>query len=342
MSPTSLLRRAAFVLSVVVASVGLAGFALAPAAASTPVVPTSVTVAGDFQSELGCGSDWDPGCGDLSLADGGVVWVGTVGPLPAGDYQYKIAVDHSWDINYGAGGVAGGPNMSFHTDGGDVTFVFDPRTGIAQSSAEEPIVTIAGDFQSELGCSGDWNPGCLLSLAEDGDRDGVYTTTVTLPAGDYDTKVAYNLGWDENYGAGGVAGGANIPFTVPVDGTVTFTYSLSTHILEITTPSAPPPPAVAATSTLLVPTHLLVKGGATLAVTVHVRAHGGGSPIGTVTVTDRTATVATAVLGTATHGSIVLTLPPMARGLHVLRASFVGDPGWQNSVTTIPIPVIAY
>ena len=37
--------------------------------------------------------------------------------------------------------------------------------------------------------------------------------TFTLPAGDYEYKVAINGSWDENYGAGGVAGGGNVAYT---------------------------------------------------------------------------------------------------------------------------------
>ena len=88
------------------------------------------------------------------------------------------------------------------------------------------IAVAPGSFQSELGCPGDWDPGCLRSWLEDPDGDGIYTfETTALPAGSYETKVAINESWDENYGAGGVPGGANIAFTVPADNAkVTFTY----------------------------------------------------------------------------------------------------------------------
>jgi pullulanase len=36
-----------------------------------------------------------------------------------------------------------------------------------------------------------------------------------LPAGDYETKVAINESWDENYGVSGAPKGSNIGFTVP-------------------------------------------------------------------------------------------------------------------------------
>ena len=51
---------------------------------------------------------------------------------------------------------------------------------------------------------------------QDPDGDGVYTWSHRqIPAGSYEVKVAHGLSWDENYGAGGVPDGANIPFTVP-------------------------------------------------------------------------------------------------------------------------------
>ena len=65
------------------------------------------------------------------------------------------------------------------------------------------IAVAPGSFQSELGCPGDWDPSCLRSWLEDPDGDGIYTfETTALPAGSYETKVAINESWDENYGAG--------------------------------------------------------------------------------------------------------------------------------------------
>ena len=51
-------------------------------------------------------------------------------------------------------------------------------------------------------------------------------------------KVAINESWDENYGAGGVAGGDNIPFTVTSAGQlVTFTFVSATNLgtIEVST-----------------------------------------------------------------------------------------------------------
>ncbi|WP_307861045.1 pullulanase-type alpha-1,6-glucosidase [Microbacterium sp. SD291] len=194
-----------------------------------------VTVPGSLNSEMGCAGDWDPACEKAKLtlrADG--IWSGTF-DLPAGDYEYKAAINGSWAINYGANGVPDGSNITISHPGGPVTFYFDPRTNIAQSTAEGPIVTLPGSEQSELGCAGDWAPDCLATLMADGDRDGVYEfATDELPTGAYELKVAHGLSWAENYGADGVRDGANISFSATEGKVTAFRYTLATHVLEIT------------------------------------------------------------------------------------------------------------
>lgn len=96
----------------------------------------SVTVAGDLQEELGCPDDWQPACAATHLAfdetDG--KWHGTFtfGPDEAGEYQWKIAVDDSWEENYGAGGAAGGDNLvlTVPTGGASYTFTWDQVTHV--------------------------------------------------------------------------------------------------------------------------------------------------------------------------------------------------------------------
>ena len=74
-----------------------------------------VTAAGSFQSELGCPADWSPDClrSWLEDPDGDGTYTFTTTAIPAGSYQVKAAVGLSWDVNYGAGGVPGGPNIAF-------------------------------------------------------------------------------------------------------------------------------------------------------------------------------------------------------------------------------------
>jgi glucan 1,4-alpha-glucosidase len=221
-----------------------------PAAASTLASntpnPTSVTVAGSLQSEAGCPGDWDPTCAatHLTYDAGDDVWQGTFS-LPAGSYEYKAALNDAWDENYGLHAQPGGANipLSLPSDG-SVKFYYDHKSNWITDNKNSVIAVAAGSFQSELGCPGDWDPGCLRSWLEDPDGDGIYTfETTALPAGSYETKVAINEGWDENYGQGGVLNGSNIPFSVPVDNTqVSFSYDATSHVLTVTvaTPAGAP------------------------------------------------------------------------------------------------------
>ncbi|WP_375141893.1 pullulanase-type alpha-1,6-glucosidase [Zhihengliuella sp.] len=193
-----------------------------------------VSVPGSHNSEMGCAGDWDPACEAAALTEQpGGVYAGTF-ELPAGDYEYKVAVNGSWETNYGADGAPDGANIAYSHEGGPVTFYFDPRTHIAQSDAEGPIVTLPGSLQDELGCPADWAPDCLGTLMADGDRDGVYEFTAQgLPAGPYEAKVAHGLSWAENYGVDGARDGANHAFTAAEGTPVTFAYTLETHMLQI-------------------------------------------------------------------------------------------------------------
>jgi hypothetical protein len=113
-----------------------------------------------------------------------------------------------------------------------VTFYYDHATHYVTSDAEGPIITIPGDFQSELGCAADWSPSCMRPWLQDPDGDGTYMWVTTLiPAGTYQYKVAYGLSFTENYGAGGVPNGANYSLTLPANSRVTFSYVKATHIL---------------------------------------------------------------------------------------------------------------
>ncbi len=203
----------------------------------------TVSIPGTLNSELGCPGDWQPECEAIRLAhQGGGVYSGTF-TVPAGDWQYKIAINGSWDENYGAGGAPGGENVTFTLAAPtDVTFVYDDATKWFTSSAQGPLITLPGSFQSEVGCPGDWDPACVVASLQDSNGDGVYTyTTSAIPAGAYEVKVAHNLSWDENYGVGGAPGGANIPFSAPGGKPVTFTYDIATHVLtiEVTDPPLP-------------------------------------------------------------------------------------------------------
>jgi len=94
-----------------------------------PLQPDSVTVAGSLNKQMGCATDWEPSCRQAMMtfdpADN--TWRLTV-TLDAGQYEYKAALNGTWDVSYGAGGVPGGNNIALNHPGGEVTFRYDHAT----------------------------------------------------------------------------------------------------------------------------------------------------------------------------------------------------------------------
>jgi glucoamylase len=218
-----------------------AALVLLPSATANTPNPSSVTIAGSLQSELGCPGDWQPDCAATHLAydAGDDVWQGTFS-LTAGNYEYKAALNNSWDENYGLHAQSNGSNVLFDLPSTtNVKFYYDHKTHWITDNHNSVIAVAPGSFQSELGCPSDWDPSCLRSWLQDPDGDGIYTfETTALPKGSYEAKVAINESWVENYGAGGVPNGANISFGVPYDNAkVTFSYDAVTHVLTIAAPS---------------------------------------------------------------------------------------------------------
>ncbi|MCB0043951.1 MAG: pullulanase-type alpha-1,6-glucosidase [Caldilineaceae bacterium] len=204
----------------------------APPAQSTPD-PTSVTLAGDLQDELGCAGEWDPACTATRFTYDATddVWQLTA-TLPAGSYQYKAALNDGWDESYGANG--GSDNIAISVDAeAEVKWYYDHKSHWVTDNVNSRIATAAGDFQSALGCPGDWQPDCLLSWLQDVDGDGVYTLDLTgLPAGDYQFKAAMNEGWDESYGVDG--GPDNIAFSVAAAQTASLRFDGATSLPGVT------------------------------------------------------------------------------------------------------------
>jgi pullulanase len=209
--------------------------------------PSSVTVAGSLQSELGCPNDWEPPCTatQLALDPEDDVWQRTF-DVPAGSWEYKAALNGSWDVNYGAGAQLNGGNIALNLGAqASVKFFYDQKTHWITSNRNTTIVTAPGSYQSEVGCGGDWDPGCLRSWLQDSDGNGVYEMTQYLPAGNYEAKAAIDESWNENYGAGGTQNGANIAFSVGNGcAPMLFSYDSATHVLTVTPAGAVAQPGV--------------------------------------------------------------------------------------------------
>lgn len=106
----------------------------APAAAPASSVetieqPEAVAVAGDFNVLLGAPANWAPQYDESQMQLDSVdqLWKLTA-DLPAGHYNFKIALNRSWDENYGAFGAFDGANHELHHRGGRITFNYDHRT----------------------------------------------------------------------------------------------------------------------------------------------------------------------------------------------------------------------
>ncbi|MGE5249524.1 MAG: alpha-amylase family glycosyl hydrolase [Bacteroidota bacterium] len=206
--------------------------------------PASVTMAGSFQQELGCSGDWQADCAATHLAYDSTddVWQ-AVFNVPAGSWEYKAALNDSWDENYGLNAEQNGANIPLNLGATTlVKFYYSHHTHWVTDNQNSRIVTAPGSYQSELGCPGDWQQDCLRSWLQDPDGDGTYSfTTTALPAGNYEFKVTIGESWDENYGVGGVPGGANIPFSVPAPGyIVTFSFVSANNMPSVTVTSPGP------------------------------------------------------------------------------------------------------
>src|SRR5918997_1228687 len=100
---------------------------------------------------------------------------------------------------------------------------------LASHTPNPSSVTVAGSLQSELGCSGDWQPECAAThLAYDA-NDDVWQGAFNVPAGSWEYKAPLNDNWGENYGAGAQQNGPNIPLALGSAQSVKFYYDHKTH-----------------------------------------------------------------------------------------------------------------
>jgi len=94
-----------------------------------------VNLPGDYQSKAGCGADWDPACDATAMVKGDDGLYRLTVTLPAGTYQYKVALDGAWTVNYGSDGKQDGPNYSLElTADSEVTFTYDPNTQLVTTT----------------------------------------------------------------------------------------------------------------------------------------------------------------------------------------------------------------
>ncbi len=96
-----------------------------------------VNLPGTFQDKIGCGATWDPACQKSSLIKGADGLYTLTVSLPKGDYEYKVAMDGAWTVNYGSDGLQDGPNykLSLAADS-SVTFSYDPKSKLVTTTTK--------------------------------------------------------------------------------------------------------------------------------------------------------------------------------------------------------------
>ena len=112
------------------------------------------------------------------------LYVYTFQDVPAANYEYKIAINKSWNENYGAGGVEDGPNMSVSVpETMDVTVYYNDKSHLSATN----ITYIFADITLS---GADIPAGTKL---KDKDLSGIYSTSVDMKASTYtDVKLNYN------------------------------------------------------------------------------------------------------------------------------------------------------
>jgi len=208
--------------------------------------PDKVVIAGTFQDEQGCNTDWDPNCDNTQLTlDSSTGFYTGVFQIPQGTHRYKVTQGGSWDINYGENGLMGGAEIYLCIPSGseDITFIYDPSTHVVVTS---PIasgfspecslfVVLVGSFQDELGCYGDWLADCTNTALNYNSGSQLFEGDLYIPTGCYDYKVVLDNNWVNNYGQDGIHDGPTYRISIPSNPEMThFTYDPFNHIVVST------------------------------------------------------------------------------------------------------------
>ncbi|WP_239618168.1 pullulanase [Cohnella mopanensis] len=195
------------------------------------VSSTTATLAGNLQSKLG-GTDWTPSDTATIMQDMGDGNYQFTGSLPAGTYEFKVAINGKWDENYGVGSYTnpaktGTDNIVLTLPAPQtVTFYYNHNTHkIADSTYYTPIAAnklprVVGSLQTEIGDPTDWDPGTASAIMTDPDFDNVYSVTKTVYQGTYEYKIVLGNDWaDQAYP------GSNKSLVLPQELPVTFKYN---------------------------------------------------------------------------------------------------------------------
>jgi hypothetical protein len=102
--------------------------------------PVSVSFPGTIAGTLG-GAEWTPSDPVVqAVNNGNGIWTLTA-TLPPGTFEFKAALNGSWDVNFGLGGVANGDNIPLTLDQESaVTFVYEQATNAVYAMVDGEVV----------------------------------------------------------------------------------------------------------------------------------------------------------------------------------------------------------
>lgn len=233
------MRDKRIVASVMAAALFLSLFLVAFSNGVAAAEPSSVVLVGDLQSKLGA-NDWQADSAVTRMIPIGDELYLFSGMLPKNQQGYQFKVVVNGNQYYGVNGVLNGYGDNYTLSVNEparVSFIFDNKTKLTFTdrtvAANSRTATVTGSMQTQLGAASNW------SATEQATRmqylgAGIYILRATLNEGTYEYKVAMNGSWNENYGAGGAAGGANISFTLSARQDVVFVFQDSANGRKVT------------------------------------------------------------------------------------------------------------
>ena len=164
------------------------------------------------------------------------MWQGSF-PVPAGSYEYKAALNDSWDENYGLHAQLNGANIPLNlASGASVKFYYDHkshwitdnerRSSRWLPAASSPSSAVRATGNPTVSAPGSRTP---MATAPTRSRPPRCRRVPTSP------RSRSTRPGTRTTAQGGVPGGGNILFTVPADNLkVTFSYDSVSHVLSIT------------------------------------------------------------------------------------------------------------
>ena len=201
------------------------------------------TVAGNSAAAFGTGWAQTEAANDMvKQEDGTYKWEKTELVLPAGTIEFKVVVDHAWDVAY--------PNDNYQlaiVEAGEytITITFDPETKAIAANAEKTAVVEVDPTVSAKGSWDEWANELAFVLSDD--KATATLTVNNVAAGTYEFKVILNGGdWRSNShvftreaaSSEGITGNDNdnMQLVADVEGEYTFTWTFATNSLAIEFP----------------------------------------------------------------------------------------------------------